>query len=282
MPVSNRTKANRENAKKSTGPITVPGKQRASGNARTHGLTSAVIPPTLRAPGSVHDPTSDEFQILLDIYVADYGPANQAEFDLLRTLASQQWQLRRADAYIEEFSRDLHTKDPLLVSRVLENFTKQQARVQRAYNQTLALFGELQFTRLAAQQAQIDNATRIYKHMIDQEHEDLATWQPSDDGFDFSLFTIQENLEQWDFEAIANRDFKPPKFTFRMILPGNKLLVSSNPEETRTPEKRAAVEKQILDQAERKQVRLAAEKLRKQQLRQQRTPPVPSDGGIQS
>ena len=37
---NNKVRANRENAKKSTGPRTVSGKDKVSGNALTHGLTA--------------------------------------------------------------------------------------------------------------------------------------------------------------------------------------------------------------------------------------------------
>jgi len=210
MSISKRTRANRANAQKSTGPITLPGKRRSARNALTHGLTRKILPDSL-------DPVANpDFQTLLDLYVADHNPGNQSEFDLLRTLASQQWQLRRADGYIENATRDLFTMDPLLVSRLLENFTRQQTRVQRAYNQTLTLFHAVKKERLAAQQAQIDNATRIYKHMKQQEDPALEAWRPKDDGFDFPLAAVKANLEQWHLETRANKDFKPPKYTFTM------------------------------------------------------------------
>ena len=39
---NNKVRANRENAKKSTGPRTLSGKEKVSGNALTHGLTAEV------------------------------------------------------------------------------------------------------------------------------------------------------------------------------------------------------------------------------------------------
>jgi len=231
MPISNRTRANRENADKSTGPTSESGKLRASQNARTHGLTAAVIPPSLRAPNpetTENTQENDEFQTLFDLYIADYNPANQEEFDLARTLASQQWQLRRADAYIENFSRDLHSKDPLLVSRVLENFTKQQARVQRTYNQTLMLLKDLRAKRLDALQDQVDSATRLYKHMIEKQEERAETWQPADDGFDFSLDAVKLNMQLWDVERAANRDFAPPEVIFKIWNPKTGQIYLNN------------------------------------------------------
>jgi len=231
MSLSKRTRANRANAKKSTGPITIEGKRRSSRNSATHGLTMRILPDSLQPP----DGQSPEFQALLDLYVADHQPGNQSEFDLLRTLASQQWQLRRADAYIENFSRDLFARDPLEVSRILENFTRQQARVQRAYNQTLTLFHNLKRERLATQQAQLDNATRIYKHLIDQKDPDLESWDPKDDGFDFPVDAVKANLKQWNLEQRANRDFIAPKFIITMTDMHTGIVYGSNDPSRTTP-----------------------------------------------
>jgi len=213
MLVSKRTLANRENAKRSTGPVSLKGKWRSSHNARTHGLTAQVFPESLKAGGAA--PQDDkgqpvnEFQILLDLYVADLDPATQAEFDLVRTLASHQWHLRRADAYLENFSKDLQTLDPLYVSKVFENFTRQQARVQRSYNQTLALFHEVKQERIESRQAQLDNATVLLKLLKDHGHPSYRTWEPGRNGFDFSRQEIDTNLANWEVERLAG---KHPEF----------------------------------------------------------------------
>ena len=92
MQISKRTLANRENARHSTGPVTIQGKWRASQNARTHGLTSKIIPDSLKpdgtAPVNEAGEPENEYQILLDLYVADLNPETQREFDLVRSLAS--------------------------------------------------------------------------------------------------------------------------------------------------------------------------------------------------
>ena len=80
-------KANRENAKKSTGPRTEEGKARVSLNALKHGLLArdAVLPE--------EDPA--EFDRQLRDLERDLRPENSLEFELVRQIADAQWRMRR-------------------------------------------------------------------------------------------------------------------------------------------------------------------------------------------
>ena len=80
-------KANRENAKKSTGPHTEEGKARVSLNALKHGLLArdAVLPS--------EDPA--EFDRQLRELEHDLRPENSLEFELVRQIADAQWRMRR-------------------------------------------------------------------------------------------------------------------------------------------------------------------------------------------
>ena len=80
-------KANRENAKKSTGPRTEEGKARVSLNALKHGLLArdAVLPS--------EDPA--EFDRQLRELEHDLRPENSLEFELVRQIADAQWRMRR-------------------------------------------------------------------------------------------------------------------------------------------------------------------------------------------
>ncbi len=80
-------KANRENAKKSTGPRTAEGKARVSLNALKHGLLArdAVLPE--------EDPA--EFDRQLRDLEHDLRPENSLEFELVRQIADAQWRMRR-------------------------------------------------------------------------------------------------------------------------------------------------------------------------------------------
>ena len=80
-------KANRNNAKKSTGPRTEEGKSRVAKNALKHGLLAR----DTVLPGE--DPA--DFDSQLSALEADIQPANSLEFELVRQIADSQWRMRR-------------------------------------------------------------------------------------------------------------------------------------------------------------------------------------------
>ena len=80
-------KANRNNAKKSTGPRTEQGKTRSATNALKHGLLAR----DTVLPGE--DPA--DFDSQLSALEADIQPANSLEFELVRQIADAQWRMRR-------------------------------------------------------------------------------------------------------------------------------------------------------------------------------------------
>ena len=87
MPTNSQIKANRNNAKKSTGPRTEDGKTRVAKNALKHGLLAR----DTVLPGE--DPA--EFDSQLSALEADIQPANSLEFELVRQIADAQWRMRR-------------------------------------------------------------------------------------------------------------------------------------------------------------------------------------------
>ena len=87
MPTNAQIKANRKNAKKSTGPRTEEGKTRSAKNALKHGLLAR----DTVMPGE--DPA--DFDRQLSALEADIQPANSLEFELVRQIADAQWRMRR-------------------------------------------------------------------------------------------------------------------------------------------------------------------------------------------
>jgi hypothetical protein len=82
--------ANRENAKKSTGPRSVGGKRKSRRNAFRHGLTAETVIGVLE---NVKD-----YEALAATINADYRPATNFELQLIGRLVSLLWRLRRATA----------------------------------------------------------------------------------------------------------------------------------------------------------------------------------------
>ena len=87
MPTRAQIRANRNNAKKSTGPRTEEGKACVSKNALKHGLLAR----DTVLPGE--DPA--DFDSQLSALEADIQPANSLEFELVRQIADAQWRMRR-------------------------------------------------------------------------------------------------------------------------------------------------------------------------------------------
>ena len=80
--------ANRQNAAKSTGPITQNGKLQSRRNAIRHGLTAATVVPAIE--------DTDEFERFAAAIRADYQPATTVEEELVARLTSLLWRLRRS------------------------------------------------------------------------------------------------------------------------------------------------------------------------------------------
>jgi len=80
--------ANRQNALKSTGPITAEGKERSRLNSIRHGLTAETV------IGGLED--AEDYQAFEQAVTADYDAETAVERELVLRLASVLWRLRRA------------------------------------------------------------------------------------------------------------------------------------------------------------------------------------------
>ena len=78
-----KSRSNRRNALKSTGPRTVDGKARVSDNARSHGFLSRHL--------IVEGESPAEFAALLAALVADYQPVGVVETGLVEQVAIVLW-----------------------------------------------------------------------------------------------------------------------------------------------------------------------------------------------
>ena len=87
MTAAQRRAINRHNARKSTGPITPEGKERARQNSLKHGLCAAVLALPIE--------NADDLQNQFDGWVASYLPVGPAEFAMVEEIAHAQLRLRR-------------------------------------------------------------------------------------------------------------------------------------------------------------------------------------------
>lgn len=92
MATEKQVQANRENAKKSTGPKTEQGKRTVAGNAVTHGLCAKAV--------LVWNESSEEWDAMREDILADNRTGSAVEKALLGRVALYAWRLRRA-AHVE-------------------------------------------------------------------------------------------------------------------------------------------------------------------------------------
>jgi hypothetical protein len=186
-----RLRANRENAKNSTGPRTEAGKKRSSLNSTRHGILAQVI----------HLPEEEmvAFTKFTREYVASLAPVGAVETQLANACADLQFRLHRlaaaehnlfaighnengdawdvdnaeshtALAFAETFRR---SKDPLAL------LTLYESRLSRRLLQTLKQLREIQSERRALEQQQLEEL-----YLIAATNPDLAkTIEPSALGF---------------------------------------------------------------------------------------------------
>lgn len=88
MATDRQIRANQLNARKSTGPRTLPGKARSRLNAVTHGLTAQTVIDVLEDP--------DEFRAFAAEVANGYSAPSPFQRELVRRLTSLLWRLRRA------------------------------------------------------------------------------------------------------------------------------------------------------------------------------------------
>ena len=84
---NNKVRANRDNAKKSTGPKTLSGKEKVSGNALSHGLTAE--------KHVIIGESIDEFNTFKDSMFKVYEPNGAYEEEIFIKLVELLWRLRR-------------------------------------------------------------------------------------------------------------------------------------------------------------------------------------------
>ncbi len=216
--------ANRENARRSTGPRTPEGKKRSSLNALRHGLTGQVV--------VMPDEDLKAYLSFTERYVQDLHPLTEPERQLAHDIANCQWRLNRS-ALIEQgvyalghhdFA-DLNDVDHpeihaaltaattyLKNGRQLENLSRQENRLRRSLQSSLKLYHEMQAHRRQQEWEDMIKAGPIYKTHKMQN----LPYNPAADGFVVSTAQIERKLSREDHyndATIAGRfNFNAKKF----------------------------------------------------------------------
>ena len=129
-----KNKANRINAKQSTGPRTDAGKEVAKYNRTCHGLAGKQI--------VIHSENAEAYEALRTDLIQAYAPANSAELALIEEVAQNFWRIQRGRA-IEAETFNLHCAgaDPIIGfqcgHREFENLRRYMGAIERAYHRAI-------------------------------------------------------------------------------------------------------------------------------------------------
>jgi hypothetical protein len=170
-----RAEINRANAEHSTGPQTPAGKQRSSLNALRHGLTSQIVV----MPGEDLEAYHAHFKAFSD----EYQPSGATEAHLVQALADTSWRQNRIAA-IEANVLKFATMSimPENDAKALANLSLHSQRLSRIFERTVAQLRDLQKTRLAKEQQDLET---VLDNMETFESRG-ESYHPSEDGFVFS------------------------------------------------------------------------------------------------
>ena len=224
--------ANRANAKKSTGPRTREGKNRASQNARNHGVTAQTLILT------------DEARKAYDAFFADMmvelAPVGPMETFIAQSIAQEAWRLDHVRAQCNNLiaighfdgTADLFDADhPEVHTAVtaaavtrdqaekLERLSLYQQRIHSSFQKHRADLRKLQDERKAKRQAELEEARRM-SQLAKLKH---LPYEPQQDGFDFSNDEIDRAIERHHRRTLAWGE----DFTYWRELSGNYRLPRS-------------------------------------------------------
>jgi hypothetical protein len=211
MSTPHRTQINRANSQHSTGPKTQSGKQRSSLNALRHGLTGQIVVM----------PTEDlqAYQLHLNSFTDEYQPQGATESHLVQALADTSWRLNRVAALetnlltlgvthaapITDAPQQVQDAMSIVAalesqSKALANLSMHSQRLSRQFERTVIQLRDLQKTRRAQDNQDLDNLLDITEMYKDKGE----PYNPSKDGFVFSQTQINEAILRRTRERLTN------------------------------------------------------------------------------
>ena len=187
-----RTRANRANAKLSTGPRTEPGKQRSSLNALRHGLTAqtAVLP----------NEDAEAYQLHIQQFLDEYKPATPTETQLVHEIANTAWRLNRIPFLEAELlSAGLLPNAPSSQTLIpqLATLGLHGSRLSRQFQKALEQLRDIQEERRRLERRQLTEAAELF---LRHQRKGLP-WEPANlvsehSGFVFSKEQIERHARQ--------------------------------------------------------------------------------------
>ena len=191
MSTASRAEINLLNSQHSTGPRSAEGKQRSSINALRHGLTSQLVVMPAEDPGA--------YRLHVQSFTAECAPKGAIESHLVQSLADLSWRLNRVVALETNLIGEAESAESL--SKSLANLSMHSQRLSRQFERTAAQLRDLQTTRRAQEQAELDKLLDILEmHEYSGEPFDRTTH-----GFVFSDAEIRAGLHARTLHKLAHR-----------------------------------------------------------------------------
>jgi hypothetical protein len=185
-------RANRRNAKKSTGPQTEDGKSKASRNSTSHGIFCR----DLLMPGEDHK----MFFLLRDSYVDTFRPQNPVELHYVDQIFSATWRLRRA----QEAEYHLHQEQ---VAHAREKAVAEMAEMKDPFGvrDNNAMGEHLDwYSELKPRWQRLERISQIQEEEIVAPAATLAMFFREKDAAIERLSRYEQRLEQSSNRALRN------------------------------------------------------------------------------
>jgi hypothetical protein len=170
-----RLTANRENAKLSSGPTSPEGKQIVSRNSTVHGLSGKfrVLP----------SETQSEFDDLLSHLLKSHAAANEAETELITSMAESLWMARRAARLQDRCIEAIESGDIEIAKTARQDlalYLRYQTTHERSYQRYAAELRKLQDERRKTEIGFVSQKHREADQQRKQErHEGMLTYTKS-------------------------------------------------------------------------------------------------------
>ncbi len=163
MSTINQIRANRRNAKKSSGPTSIAGKQKTSLNALVHGIRAD----TLMLPGE----DREKYNLLVAGLHEAWQPKDDMETSLVQQIATNQWKLARIDRHEARLNEDTEMS-PVDLATAIHRLYLTQGRLERSISQTITDLARYRAERIARQDEDNSKEPETLRQGLLWTHED--------------------------------------------------------------------------------------------------------------